>query len=59
MKTRDVVIVFSDMDIYDWDDEETKIMLSQIASKSSTAILASTRREVEFPGWVFIKVNVD
>jgi predicted metal-dependent peptidase len=59
MRNRDIVIVFSDMDIYDMGDDETMRRFAEVASKSSVALLCSTRLEVEISGWRFIKIEVD
>jgi len=57
MKSRDVVVVLSDMHIGDWDCEDTRRKLSEIASKASVAVLCSTSREVNAEGWRFIKIS--
>ncbi|MGC8936546.1 MAG: DUF2201 family putative metallopeptidase [Candidatus Methanomethylicaceae archaeon] len=61
MRPKDIVILFSDMDIRDWDNAETQKLLADVAAKSSVAVLASTHREVGFPRWhsVRLKVNHD
>jgi len=59
MRPRDMVVVLSDMDIFDWGDEETERKLFEVASKAAVAILCSTHREVEVDGWRFVKLEVD
>jgi len=59
MKFRDIVVVFSDFEIFDLDKKETKELLLSVASKSSVAIGLSTHRDVELPGWRFIKIEVN
>ena len=57
MRFRDAITVFTDGDIYDIDLFEVKQLLSNIASKASIAILVSTHRELNVPGWRFIKLE--
>jgi len=57
MRSRDIVIIFSDFEIHDWGTTAVNTLLSNIAAKSSVAILCSTHKEVEFPGWRFIRIE--
>jgi predicted metal-dependent peptidase len=59
MKSRDMVVVLSDMDIWDLNEAETRSRFAEVAAKASLAILCSTDREVELEGWRFIKLEVD
>ena len=59
MKPRDIVIVFTDGDIYDIDWDETKKLLSDIAYKASVSVFATTRTEWDIEGWRLIKVKVN
>jgi predicted metal-dependent peptidase len=59
MQYRDNVVILSDFDIYDLKEPETEQLLSAVAAKSGVAILVSSRREVNLPGWRFIKVTPD
>lgn len=58
MKYKDAVVVFTDGYIYDIDLDETKQLLSSIASKSSISIFVSTDKELEIPSWRFVKMEV-
>jgi len=59
MKSRDIVVVFSDMDIWDLNEAETQRKFSEVASKAAVAILCSTDKEVELEGWRYVKLEVD
>jgi predicted metal-dependent peptidase len=59
MKSRDMVVVLSDMDIWDLNEAETRSRFAEAAAKASVAILCSTDREVELEGWRFVKLEVD
>jgi predicted metal-dependent peptidase len=58
MKSRDMVVVFSDMDIFDFEEDETRSKFSEVAAKAAVAILCSTHREVDLDGWRFVKLEV-
>jgi len=57
MRPRDLVAVFTDGEIYDLEDEDTKQLFSAVASKAGVAVLVSTHREVEIPMWRFVKLE--
>lgn len=57
MKIRDAVVVLTDGHIWDLVEEGTRNLFSEIASKASVAVFASTHREVNIPGWRFIKIT--
>jgi predicted metal-dependent peptidase len=59
MKPRDIVVVLTDGEIWDVDEDETRRLFSEVASKASVSILASTHRTLEIPIWHFVKVMVD
>jgi len=61
MRSKDIVVIFSDFYIYDWDNEETQQLLSDVASKASVAVLVSTgQRPDPMPqGWVYVKVEIN
>jgi predicted metal-dependent peptidase len=56
MKSKDIVIILTDGEIYDLDEYETELLLSEIASKASVAVFVSTFRKVDIPGWRFVKI---
>jgi hypothetical protein len=57
MRPRDLVAVFTDGDIYDLEQEDTKQLFSAVASKAGVAVLVSTHREVDIPMWRFVKLE--
>lgn len=59
MRLRDIVVVLTDGEIWDIDKAETRRLFSEVASKSSVSILASTHRTLEIPIWHFVKVSID
>jgi len=59
MKFRDIVVILSDFEIYDLKEPEVQRLLSQVASKASVAIACSTYRDVDIPGWRFVKIEAD
>jgi len=61
MKPRDIIVCFTDGEIYDWGDSNTQELLVSVASKASVAILASVYRKPEpFPAtWRYVKVEVN
>jgi predicted metal-dependent peptidase len=58
MKSRDIVVIFTDGEIYDLDEGKTKQMFSKVRSKSSASIFLTTSREHVIPGWEVIKVEI-
>jgi len=58
MKPRDLVVVFTDGDIFDIETERVKQLFNRIASKASVAIFLTTHREHHIPGWKTIKLRV-
>jgi len=59
MRLNDMVVILSDGDIYDLEKDETKELFSNIAKRSSVSVFVSTHREVNIPGWRFIRLEVD
>lgn len=59
MRPRDIVVVLTDGYIWDIDEDETKSLLSTVASKSSVAVFASTGRTYEIPPWISIRIEVE
>ena len=61
MKPQDIVVVFTDGEIYDITESETKSLMNQVAFKAAAAVFATTQREHEgfHPKWVQVKVKVD
>ena len=59
MRLNDMVVILSDGDIYDLESDETKELFSNIAKRSSVSVFVSTHREVNIPGWRFIRLEVD
>jgi len=59
MRPKDIVVILTDGEIWDIDEAETRRLFSEVASKSSVSILASTHRTLEIPMWHFVKVVVD
>jgi len=58
MRNGDIVVILSDFEIFDWDDEEVERLMKQIRVKASTAILVSTYRVPEDTrGWRMIKIE--
>ncbi|MEM2660936.1 MAG: VWA-like domain-containing protein [Nitrososphaeria archaeon] len=57
MKNNDIVVVFSDFEIYDLDEPETTNAFKEIASKASSAILCSKGQNVYIPKWRTISLN--
>jgi len=57
MKRRDIVVVFTDGEIYD--AEEANIRFAEVASKATVSIFATTHRELEIPSWHVVKVKID
>lgn len=58
MRPKDMCVVLTDGDIWDVGEEETRRLLSMVATKSSAAIFGTTHTEQEITGWVTIKVKV-
>jgi predicted metal-dependent peptidase len=59
MRPRDIVVVLTDGEIWDIDEADTRRLFSEVASKSSVSILASTHRTLDIPLWHFVRVMVD
>ncbi|MEM2447885.1 MAG: hypothetical protein QXT14_02905 [Candidatus Bathyarchaeia archaeon] len=57
MRLRDAVVVLTDGEIYDIDRDGTRRLLSDVASRASVAVFVSTRRELNIPGWRFVKME--
>jgi len=57
MKPRDIVVILSDMDIFDLKLPRTVKAFNDIAAKSSMAVICSTKSEVNIDGWRFIKIS--
>lgn len=58
MKRLDIVVVFTDGDIYDIEKEEVKDYLSNVASKASATVFLTTSREHNIPRWDMIKIEI-
>jgi len=59
MRLKDIVVVFTDGEIYDIKDDNTKRLLADVAAKSSASIFATTHREHEIDRWTTVKVKVN
>jgi len=57
MRLRDAVVVLTDGEICDIDRDDTKRLLSDVASRASVAVFVSTRRELNILGWRFVKME--
>lgn len=58
MKPKDIVVLFTDGDIYDLGTSDAINLLSAIAYKSGVSILMTTSTIHNFPGWITIKVDL-
>lgn len=58
MRPRDIVVILTDGEIWDVDEAETRRLFSEVASKASVSIFASTHRTLEIPMWHFVRVEV-
>jgi len=57
MRRRDIVVVFTDGEIYD--AEEAGILFAEVAAKATVSVFATTHRELDIPSWRVVKVKVD
>ena len=58
MKNKDIVVVFTDGEIWDISDPNTQMLFEQVASKASVAVFATTLKEHELKGWRTIRIKV-
>ena len=61
MKPQDIVVVFTDGEIWDIDQDETKTLMHDVAFKAAASVFATTQREHtdKFPKWTHVKVKMD
>jgi len=61
MKPQDIVVVFTDGEIYDINEEETNTLMHDVAYKASAAVFAVTHKEHtdKFPKWIHIRVKME
>ena len=59
MRSRDVVVIFTDGDVYDMNDAKTRALFEQVAARSSAALFMTTHTEHEITRWVTVKVTID
>jgi len=59
MRLRDIVVVFTDGEIFDISEDYTKRLLAEVAAKASVSVFATTHREHEIDRWVLVKVKVN
>jgi len=57
MRPRDIVVVFTDGYIYDIDDNTTRALFSEVASKSSVSIFLTSDMEHKIEGWQTIRIR--
>jgi len=60
MRNKDIIVIFSDFCIWDWEDDDVQELLRDLASRASVAVLVSTDAEPDpMPeGWIFVKVDI-
>ena len=60
MRNKDIIVIFSDFCIWDWEDKDVQELLQDLASRASVAVLVSTDQEPKpMPeGWIFVKVDI-
>jgi predicted metal-dependent peptidase len=58
MKPRDIVVLFTDGDIFDLDNEATKDALNAVAARSAVALFMTTHTKHNFPRWLTIKIDL-
>jgi len=56
MKMRDIVIIFSDAEIFDW--KNCLDLFGRIALRASTAVFVTTHRELPIDSWRWVKLEV-
>lgn len=61
MRNKDIIVIFSDFCIWDWEDDDVQELLRDLASRASVAVLVSTDAEPDpMPeGWIFVKVEIE
>jgi len=60
MRNKDIIVIFSDFCIWDWEDKDVQELLRDLASRASVAVLVSTDQEPKpMPeDWIFVKVDI-
>ena len=60
MRNKDIIVIFSDFCIWDWEDADVQELLRDLASRASVAVLVSTDQEPKpMPeDWIFVKVDI-
>jgi len=52
----EIIVIFTDGDILDIDDNEVRFMLSRLASMSSLAVWATTDKEIDVTSWINLRI---
>jgi len=52
----EIIVIFTDGDIFDIDDDEVRFMLSRLASMASLAVWGTTGQEIDVTRWVNIHI---
>jgi len=59
MRLRDIVVVFTDGEIFDINESQTRRLLAEVAAKASASVFATTHREHTINRWTLVKVKVN